>query len=247
MIDSRTDQILRLLDTRFDNLPEQSRRTNTTAGFVHKAPSRSSCPDCLANDRTMYGCETCHGRGFIEEMRDRDPYAVDKVQPYGLDGSERERIRAIESAISVAGRELQRFPGFRPASSADEIEDANQHPYAWETARRKMYAEFDYAALDRALEQLHNFYPDRSPRSPFGLLFLSLRLPDPLRAPGGEPVTKIGVGRVAKKAGADVMAERDEEIRRAVLDERIATEDVARTWGITARQVNRIIARSEAA
>jgi len=44
----RLDQIIRLLETRLDNLPEPTRRVNTDSGFVHKTPAREACSDCLA-------------------------------------------------------------------------------------------------------------------------------------------------------------------------------------------------------
>jgi len=47
VIDSRDDQIVRLLDTRFDGLPEPTRRDHAAAGFVHKTIVREACTDCL--------------------------------------------------------------------------------------------------------------------------------------------------------------------------------------------------------
>lgn len=246
-LDTRDDQILRLLDTRFDNLPESTRRDHSSSGFVHDTVVREACEDCLANDRPRFGCETCGGRGFIEKRRARDPYAIDqKVLPFGLDGSERERVRAIESAISVAERELKRFPGFRPSSSADEIEDANQHPYAWETARRSMYAEFDYAALDRALELLHHARPGESPRGTFGLRFLSAKLPDPLRAPPPPKEVLRVVGKVERGAGPGTREVRDNQIRM-LADQGLKPVEIAVQCHVSIRTVYNIVNAGQAA
>lgn len=195
----RRAQIIRLLETRDDELPLPTRRDHTTSGFVHRQLHRESCPDCLANDRTMFGCETCGGRGYLEEMVDRDPYAVDKIQPYGITESRRERDiernRQIDR-LAEQTREAWKSP-------EDELADANRHPFGWETARRRMYASFDYGALDCALEELrladpamcsllHSVYvygwsePSTTLEAivQSALQFIDERMPDPIRAPG---------------------------------------------------------------
>lgn len=269
--EERRDAIVRLLRTRDDHLPEPVHRTEASRGFVHSDPDNTeTCPDCLANDRVMFGCETCRGAGRVAAPRSRDPYAKDVVVAYGLDGSRHEATRARDRQIEILGQQL------RPASTVDEIEDANRHPYGWELARRRKWGMFDYAALDRALdllvvadaaaasavEKLHvhrRIWPEPggSPttrRQPWhiepagamaealerGLVFVDERMPEKLRAPGVEPEVRIVAG-VQRSAGDRARAMRDAEIRRAVLEARIPTADVAATWALSISQVNKII------
>jgi hypothetical protein len=199
--DERRNAIIRLLETRDDNLPLSTRRDHSSSGFVHNAPARVSCPDCLANDRIMFGCETCKGRGHIEEHRARDPYAVEKVQPYGIDATRHERAR--ERDAQIARLDAQTREPWK--TDRDELADAQKHPYAWEIARRRMYDRHDYRALDTALELLRNFNPQLSaavvsvysyglvePSATLeaaierGLCFIDRLMPAPIRAPGGE-------------------------------------------------------------
>jgi hypothetical protein len=223
----RRDAIVRLLRTRDEHLPEPRHRTETMAGFVHRAPARISCPDCLANDKAMFGCETCGGRGYTEEHRERDPYAVDQVMPFGLEPDFREANRNRDRQIEILGQQL------RPASKVDELEDANRHPYAWERARAAMYRRFDYGALDCALEQLrllddlayrmlhsvhvYGWFTHITPAVEAicdrGIAFLDEQLPDPLRAP--EPIPSAEqkiVGKLERAAGASARAIRDARI-----------------------------------
>lgn len=192
--------IVRLLETRDMYLPEQRRRDPSPAGFVHQTTWRESCPDCLANGRTLKGCETCRGRGYLEHRRQRDPYATDVVMPYGWSADRHEARRELDAQV---GRlEAQTRPPW--SSAADELADANSHPYGWEVARRAMYRDFDYGALDCALERLRDV--DRGAYHALhevwiygwmpvvsagleaalqvGLAFLDERLPTPVRAPG---------------------------------------------------------------
>lgn len=288
--EERRDAIVRLLRTRDDHLPEPVHRTEASRGFVHSDPDNTeACPDCLANDRVMFGCETCGGAGRVAAPRSRDPYAKDVVVAYGLDGSRHEATRARDRQIEILGQQL------RPASTVDEIEDANRHPYGWELARRRKWGLFDYATLDRALdllmvadaaaatavEKLHvhrRIWPEPagSPtarRQPWhiepigemaaalerGLVFIDERMPGgalaaldaegkprKLRAPGVEPEVRI-VARVQRSAGDRARELRDVEIRRAVLDARLPTADVARTWSLSVSQVNKIVRSAAAA
>lgn len=178
----RREAILRLLDTRNDNLPEpRGPRGSHVAGFAH-GKAQLSCPDCLANGRRMIHCETCGGAGTITVDR-RDPYMEMKTVAYGLDGAVHDRTVAIDDAIRVAGRELQRFGVDRPRNALDEIAEADKHPDPWQVARDRMYRLYDYAPLERALDELAKTLPDISPRSPEGLAFIDARMPDPIRAP----------------------------------------------------------------
>lgn len=200
MSQERRAAIVSLLTSRDDGLPEPVRRDHSMPGFVHHTAVRESCPDCLTNDRRLNGCETCHGRGYVETLRERDPYAIDKVQPFGLDVTRHERARERDAQIArLAAQTREPF-----ASPADELADANRNPYRWERERRRMWERFDYGQLDQALEAmrcedeaayriLHAVYVYRRWSEPStaveqiverGLVFLHERLPDPLRAPG---------------------------------------------------------------
>lgn len=206
----RPAQIVVLLETRFDNLPEPARGDQPAAGFT--------------------------GRD--------DPYVVKRVQPYGLDGSDRERARAIDAAIAVAARELRRFAGFRPGSTKDEISDANDHPEAWERARRRMYERYDYRALDIAVEQLNQTHPTVAARSARGLTFIDARMPDPIRAPNAVAV----VNTLAHGRWADPRAreQRDRRIRQWAAAKRPYGE-IAAELSLSYRQVRRIVNGEDAA
>lgn len=274
----RRSRIIRLLETANDGLPEPRRReVPTTAGFVH-ADAMVVCGDCLANDRVMRGCETCHGRGVVLERRERDPYAdTEKVQPYGLDAARK------FGHVPARDAELARLAAQTAAPEQSEADIlAAIQPEPWERVRAEMFARYDYAPLVLAMDDLGNrdeeahyalteLYSrrrlwqdsgdERAKRQPWhlepsaamrqavdrGLAFIDARMPDLIRAPKPEPAAKLAVGQVKRAAGPTAMAERDREIVRAVLSEGASTETVARVWGITSRQVNRIIERQEAA
>jgi hypothetical protein len=217
MPDQRRDQIIRLLETRDDHLPTPTRREmpGRAAGFVHNQTARESCPDCLANDRVLKTCETCKGRGYTEVQRTHDPYAKTDTLPYGFDRTTLDRQRELDSQI--ARLQHQTRPSF--ATHEDEIADANQHPYPWEIARRRMYRQYDYAHLDHALDELRHtdegayhalhaayIYGWAEPSAGYqhavnrGLDHLEHVLPDPLRAPSS-PVHPA-LERRAKRAAA---------------------------------------------
>lgn len=197
----RRTQIIALLESHDDHLPLPVRRDHSTRGFVHKSKHRASCPDCLANDKVMFGCETCGGTGYTEEYEEHDPYAITKVQPYGLD--ERRHERAAER-----DREIDRLAAAIEAAESskteqDLIAEANKHPYGWEVARRLMYLRYDHGALDAALEHLRDrdetayslvhsvsVYGWLEPATAMeaaverALVFIDERMPDVIRAPG---------------------------------------------------------------
>lgn len=229
----RHQQILRLYDTRFDGLPEPPCRSHSAAGFVHATVARESCPDCLANDRTTFGCETCHGRGYLEQSRTRDPYAVRSVAPFGLDGTCLERDRAVVRQIERLEAQT-RVPW---VSEADVI--AELAPFGWEVERHRMFERFDYAALFRALEALVSSHPGRSPRSSFGLVFVDARMPSPIRAPRALVV----VPAKGRALNGHSLKQRDALICRLVLSEDRPVQLVAREHGLSPSQVNRICAR----
>jgi hypothetical protein len=239
----RRAQIVRLLETRDDHLPVLSAKPLSSLGFVHRALFRESCPDCLANDGRRPGCETCGGRGYLEGRRSRDPY--DTGMSSGWFGSSSERHEAgREREREIARLEAQTAP---PRSEADIAAEIPPDP--WERARDDRWARFDYGALDLALDELRlvDGSACRELHAEFvygvrrgsvsaterGLEFLSSRLPDPLRAPAA--VTPLGpVLAIDGKA-------RDREIRRLVRDG-AASGWVARRFGLSVSQVNRIVA-----
>lgn len=259
MTADRRDAIIRLLRGRDEHLPEPGhRRSEASAGFAHKEPALVSCPDCLANDRTMFGCETCGGRGYTEEKRDRDPYSLsDKVAPFGFDGSRHDASRARDRQIESLKQQL------RPASKVDELADANENPYSWERARKRMYRSFDYAALDLALEQLRvaddgasralhavYIYAWRSePAGPLlaacerGLSFLDGRLPEKLRAPA-EPGPLVNMAARGRHADKGAMAQRDAEIRR--LSQQVPIAELEARFGLKKSALYEIINKEAA-
>jgi hypothetical protein len=226
----RRDAIVRLLRTRDEHLPEPVHRTEASAGFVHQDPDhRETCPDCLANDRPMFGCETCGGSGWVSAPRVRDPYATEAVVPFGFDGSKHDASHARDREIEVLGQQL------RPASAVDELADANAHPYGWERARRQMLRLYDYPALDLALERLrlsddgasralHAVYVYAWQVEPLlgplhralerGLAFLDEHLPDRLRVPNDEKRSETVRGPLRPEAGIAAKTLRDTEMRR---------------------------------
>jgi glutaredoxin len=231
----RRRQIIVLLDTRDDGLPELTRRDHSASGFVHHTAAREACPDCLANDRAMFGCETCRGRGYIETPRHRDPYAVESVSPYGIDISRHERTHERDRQIDRLGEQI-RSPY---VSEADAIADANKHADGWELARREMNRRFDYAMLERALEQLRLRCPDESPRGDFGLAFIDGLMPDPIRSPreAKEVVSSLKLG---PGAGTRLREERNRQIRQWAKDGR-PYQWIAAEVGLGDRQLREII------
>ena len=238
----RHQQIIRLLNSRHDGLPELSvRRDHSTAGFIHRSIAREACSDCLTNDRTTYGCETCHGRGYTERVRDRDPMAVDKVTPYGFDSSRHERARERDQSIARLEDQL-RLPW---SSEADAIAYANAHPFAYEVVRRRMYTSFSYGPLDRAIEQLRLTHPGLSPYSTRGLDFLDRHMPHPIKAPA-EPVPAKVPGKLERGAGTKAREQRDREIRQLAKDGS-PYPWIAKQFGLSDRQLREIINRKRTA
>jgi hypothetical protein len=229
----RREQILALLATRHDHLPLPARRDGTAPGFVHRTLAPTVCPTCDGLESA--GCPSCRGRGQIEVWRSRDPYATDRVTPYGLEATAKIGHVAARDAELARLAEQTAPP---PATELDLVADANEHPYRWELERRAMYARFDYAALDRALERLAGLAV--APHSERGLRLLERWLPDPLRAPRDD---RVLANAAAKGRAADprARAQRDRQIRRLV-GEGSPTQWVAREFGLTVSQVNRIVA-----
>lgn len=240
MDDARRSAIVRLLETRDDHLPVPSARPLSTAGFVHRAVARESCPDCFGEQPGRVGCETCGGRGYLEARRGRDPY--DTGMGLGVfNESSRKHEAAHEREREIARLEAQTAP---PRSEADLAAEIKPEP--WEAARSKAWAQFDYGLLDLAMEELRRVWEhayhaimavivygwrdagtvelvviDR------GLDFLGWFLPDPLRAPPAE------------KPAVPTLPPRDSEIRRLIRDG-AAAQWVAARFGLSVRRVNEI-------
>lgn len=200
MTPDRRDRIIALLGLIVEGLPEPSRRSHATAGFVHDQPVRETCADCLANDRRMFGCETCGGRGYTETRRTRDPYAIDKTQPYGITPDRREAELKRDLEIEQLGQRIRDAEKLKTA--ADEIAAANEHGYPWEQERRRNYERFHVAELERALDTVRDVDPrahtmlyavhvygwfdvtsGEQSAATRGLRILDALLPTPLKAP----------------------------------------------------------------
>lgn len=235
----RRVQILMLYVTRNDHLPTPLRRWHTTAGFNHDAVARETCPDCFGETPGRIGCETCRGRGYSEVRRQRDPYSVDRVQPYGIDGNRHAVARERDAAIDRLDAQL----ATPYATPADEIADANARPFAWERLRKDMYKRYDYRALDIALERMHTDHPGVAPLTREGLALLDAWLPDPLRAP---PLPKPSVNVAAKGRHADPKArsQRDDQVRD-MLASGASWDEVAHVVGLSAKQLRRIASRRD--
>jgi hypothetical protein len=252
-VSERRDAIVRLLRTRDERLPLPVVRSEASSGFVHRASVQLACEDCLANGKVMKSCETCGGRGHVLELRERDPYATDKVLPYGFSVDRHELARERDRQLDRLEQQLK-----RPGSAEDELAEANEHPYAWETARKRMYRDFDYAALDLALELLratdvvayhalhavfvYGYMGERD--APAGLLerglaFLDERLPEPLRAPGPPPAVRVR-GPLRATAGTAAKSARDEEMRARAVGG-ASPDELAREFEVSVSTVYRVV------
>lgn len=263
MTDERRNAIIRLLETRDDNLPSPLSRQEfgKSSGFVHKTLAPQVCDVCEGVD--SFGCTGCGGRGQVEVFRDRDPYAVTEiVQPYGMTGERHERSR--ERDAQIARLEHQTAP---PKSEKDLIEEANSRPYAWELARSRMYHQFDYRALDTQLERLrdvdngayhalHAVYvygwaePSTGNEATCarGLTFLDEHLPTPLRSPGSDAKQSgIIVGKLARGAGASARELRDNEIRALAESGELKPEEIAKRCHVSIRTVYTVVNQEAAA
>lgn len=239
----RHAQILALLQTRFDHLPAPVRHTHTSAGFVDNADAHVTCPDCFGEMPGRVGCETCRSQGFLVEERRRDPYRVEHVAPYGLDQAGHERAREVDAQLGRLEQQL-RAPW---KSAADELADANLHPYGWEQARRLMYARFDYRALDVALETLHAAWPGVAASSTRGLGFLDPRMPSPIRAPlAGNAAVVVNVNAKGRAADPRARAQRDELVL-ALARQGVDYGEIAAKVGLSAAQLRRIVNRPDVA
>lgn len=246
LTDDRRAEIIRLLETLDDGLPLPVVAPLSSLGFVHRAPFRESCPDCLANGRRMIGCETCRGSGFVEGRRSKDPY--DTGVNRGWQGAAR-----IESA-KERDREIDRLEEQTapPRSEAELAVSVSEE--RWVLERERLWRKFDYGPLSVALEDLrmadesvcralhavyvYRWLAETTPRLEQllerGFRFVSVRLPDPLRAPA-PPSVDVGQAAVSVK-------ERNALMRRAFRDEGATSQWLAREYRLSVSQVNRILA-----
>lgn len=238
MTPDRRAAIVRLLDTRHEHLPEPVRRSEISSGFVHGLDPKGkpwrwlSCPDCIANDRVMYGCETCKGSGRIPDPG-RDPMAESKIVLYGADGSRHDLAYARDRQIEELGRQT------RPAADVDEDADAKAKDYAWAEARRQMFKRYDYAALERAIEWLRSVVPGSSVYGGLALGYFDVVLPNPLRAPAAAPVP-VNIAARGRQADTRALSQRDAAIVSAITGG-APTEHVASSFSLSVSQVNKIV------
>ena len=155
--EARRNEIVWLLTHRNDDLPVSLRPATPAAqaGFVGGRDEKGkpvrwvSCPDCIANDRVMPGCETCRGRGEIPDVGP-DPYQKnEQVLPFGFEQTRHDASHERDRKIEMLARQTR-----PPRSEAELLEEANRRGYAWEETRRQMYARYDFAAIDDALDTL---------------------------------------------------------------------------------------------
>lgn len=165
--DDRRNEIVWLLTHRNDHLPLPSRHVESSPGFVNE-PRPRTCPDCLANGRTMVGCETCGGSGVVEPKRiglvssvdelpddgeTRDPYANNET--VGYDRTRHDSVSARDRQIEMLKQQTR-----PPRKEFELLEEANRRGYAWEEERRAMYRQHDFAVLDEALDVLRSHDAD---------------------------------------------------------------------------------------
>lgn len=153
---TRREQVIMLLRSRGAWHPARGRveAPGAVPGFVHRLTVRQSCEDCLSNGFVSRDCATCHGKGHIETVRERDPYAVEKVQPYGIDPTKHDRRHDLDAQIARLERQTA-----APKSEADLLAEANLSPYPWERDRERHYRNGSYRELEAALEWLAGKHP----------------------------------------------------------------------------------------
>lgn len=261
MIDSlRRTQIIRLLETRDDHLPQPVRRDHSPAGFIHNTQVRETCPDCFGETPGKVGCQTCKSRGYIEYLRERDPYAVEKVQPYGMTGDRHEKRRERDNELRRL--EAQTSPPW--TSAADELAYANQHPEPWEINRARKWRDHDYAALDNALELLraHDQGAYHMLNAVYtygyqeacvvvevaierGLRFVDARMPAVIRAPGDDQavpaLAKASLAYGKRPEHEQARERRTARVLRAHFEWGWSTEEIAQHESLTRRRVQQLI------
>lgn len=241
----RRAAIVRLLEGLTDGLPLPARAPMSTLGFVHRTSSRESCPDCLANGFVSRDCESCSGRGYVEVRRARDPY--DTGMSPGWFGSSAARHERDHERDRELGRLEVQLAAPRP--EAEHIKTAR--PERWEAERARLREKFDFAPLERALEELalvdvdayravhavhvYGWMPAAGEAAVCverALRFVDPWLPDPFNAPPA---------RAERAPPPLTRSARNREIRRLEKDG-AATQWIAARFGLSVAQVNRVLA-----
>lgn len=151
---SPRDAVYALARTQLDWIPAPKPTLTSPDGFAHDKRF-VSCADCLANGRTMFGCETCHGAGEIP-VTGRDPYERVGGAPFFGEDSQRRRDRArMVDAQIVRLKQL----------AAGRDGDPNALPEDWLSRavrlKEQQYRRGDYQLLEQAQDLLAMQLPMR--------------------------------------------------------------------------------------
>jgi len=121
-------------------------------GFV-RTKRFVSCPDCLANDRTLPGCETCRGRGEIPDDG-ADPYETKEFKRFGGIAQERadDQARQLDHELRRLEYQLHRPDRREDELVSDTLTNAVE-------LRDRMYRQGSYRALEQALHRLRDVHP----------------------------------------------------------------------------------------
>jgi hypothetical protein len=147
------DAVYALARTQLDWIPAPKPTLGSPDGFAHEQRF-VSCPDCLANGRPMFGCETCRGRGEIPD-HGRDPYE-NRNQSFFADDNQRRRDRArMVDAQIIRLKQLAR--------ARDNDPDALPEDWLSRAVRLKaqQWARGDYHLLEQAQDLLAMQLPMR--------------------------------------------------------------------------------------
>ena len=269
---ARVYAILRCLLEWVPGPPATSPRTDP--GFGPAGSRWATCPDCLANGRVLFTCETCGGRGEVfEGGRDpmSDPPAVPRDhrrRAAGFGGSDREDARDRRRRLLDIERRLGEDADVR----AGRIAPADRETRAID-ARDRLYARGSVSDVARALERLRDVDVDAyracysialdppaadvelDTRHPAGVELLAALVPDPVLVPAGmlqaPDVERIArAGRAALWRGrngwaARTRGERDALVRAAIV-EGVSISTVSLRFGLSRRRVQQIVAASPA-
>ncbi|HMA26067.1 MAG: helix-turn-helix domain-containing protein [Solirubrobacterales bacterium] len=264
---SQSEQIRRLLELAFSWVPyPRTRPLEAMAGFAGGTDEHGralrwlTCPDCLANGRTMPGCETCSGRGEIADpgpdpMENRSAVAIgglEQVRKYERQHERDRTLARLERLLgdpeSQAGGDsmtyaVEQFERLCRGSSLAELVHAldrlqSERPWLYDALWLTFERPFDEhvlplrESLERAVDE--------------GIALLEGWLPDELRVPEwallGEVSQMAGKGRWANDAQ---QRRRNREIR-ALAQQGLGTREIARRVGLDHAQVSRILAGERA-
>lgn len=190
--DERLMRVRLLLNSLYDYLPTPGHRSALTqAGFSTGSQHLLHCPDCDFNGFVHSSCETCGGRGFVENGT-VDPYDTGRDFAWMNleDGKKRAARRRDEILLQLRRDELAR-----------EGKLDLRERYGWENKRMLMERHGDYRQLRHGLRRLqhlcpvlydtlHQLYfsgeyddPPRTPREQVAVEFLSRQIKGPVRVP----------------------------------------------------------------